>query len=57
MLALAGDDAEATFVVADSPKMMLVWHVPMALRRPPSSWVALTVPTSLGASAETGKPR
>ena len=48
MLELAGDDARATFVVAESPKMILAWSVPMASRKLPLSLMTLTELTSLG---------
>ena len=57
MLVLAGDDAGAIFVVADSPKMMLAWCVPMASRRSPLSWMALTTLTSLGYQRRKGAPK
>ena len=57
MLVLARGDARATLVVADSPKMMLTWRVPMASRRLPLSWMALIALTSLGDLHSNGAPR
>ena len=48
MLALVRGNARAMFVVADSPKMVSAWRVPMLSRRSPLSWMALTVLTYLG---------
>ena len=57
MLALAGDNARARFVIADSPKMLPVWRVPMASRQLPLTWMALTTSTSLGGQRGNGAPR